>query len=180
MGHELKSERLVLRAFGPADADALVEALRDPVIARNTSRIPYPYRMAQAGEFIAYAARAVETGPGYPFAVEENGRLVGAAGIDEKAGGAVELGYWIAAPERGRGLAQEAGRRACQFAFEELGVAAIAAGRFIDNPASGRVLAAIGFRATGRIKYQWSRGRQAEAPCLRYRMTRADFERAAP
>ena len=39
------------------------------------------------------------------------------------------------------------------------------AGHFIDNPASGRVLAKLGFRPTDRVALRHSRGRGCAAPC---------------
>ena len=67
----------------------------------------------------------------------------------------MELGYWIARRHWGRGFATEAGRAVLAMA-RTLGHARIAASHFLDNPASGRVLAKLGFRATGRTIRRWS------------------------
>jgi RimJ/RimL family protein N-acetyltransferase len=46
-----------------------------------------------------------------------------------------------------------------------LGLKRLHAGHFADNPASGRVLRKLGFRATGKVAGRYSTGRAAIAPC---------------
>ena len=65
----------------------------------------------------------------------------------------------------GRGYATEAGRAVVAIARHALGLKRLNAGHFIDNPASGRVLTKLGFRATGRVEPRHSRARGGEAPC---------------
>jgi len=49
------TERLVLRAPQPSDAEAIVALLNERRIAENTVRIPHPYSLADAQAFIASA-----------------------------------------------------------------------------------------------------------------------------
>jgi RimJ/RimL family protein N-acetyltransferase len=49
-----------------------------------------------------------------------------------------------------------------------LRVPRLAAGHYIDNPASGRVLRKLGFQATGRVVPRYSRGRGGEVQCVEY------------
>ena len=51
----LETERLVLRAPRLGDAKTLAVLANDRRIAENTARIPHPYRMADAEDFIATA-----------------------------------------------------------------------------------------------------------------------------
>ena len=60
-----------------------------------------------------------------------------------------EIGYWLGRPFWGRGYATEACGRAVAWAFDELKAETLNAGWFHDNPASGRVLTKLGFRAAG-------------------------------
>ena len=53
-------------------------------------------------------------------------------------------------------------------ARESLRLRRLVAGHFLDNPASGRVLAKLGFRPTGVTRLRWSEGRKAEAPCREF------------
>ena len=57
----LETERLVLRAPRLGDAKAVAMLANDRRIAENTARIPHPYRMGDAEDFIALANRASET-----------------------------------------------------------------------------------------------------------------------
>jgi RimJ/RimL family protein N-acetyltransferase len=51
----LETERLVLRAPRLGDAKAVALLANDRRIAENTARIPHPYRLADAEDFIATA-----------------------------------------------------------------------------------------------------------------------------
>ena len=51
----LETERLVLRAPRLGDAKTVMVLANDRRIAENTARIPHPYRMADAEDFIATA-----------------------------------------------------------------------------------------------------------------------------
>jgi RimJ/RimL family protein N-acetyltransferase len=51
----LTTERLLLRAPQPSDAEAIVALLKERRIAENTVRIPHPYSLADAQAFIASA-----------------------------------------------------------------------------------------------------------------------------
>jgi RimJ/RimL family protein N-acetyltransferase len=90
-------------------------------------------------------------------------RLIGSCGIG-KADGQVELGYWIARSHWGLGYASEAARAVLGIA-RALGHRRLIAGHFTDNPASGRVLRKIGFRATGKTELRHSKARGYAAPC---------------
>src|SRR3546814_5651513 len=79
-----------------------------------------------------------------------NAEIVG--GIDFHRGddGAHELGYWLTPAVWGRGYATEAGHAVIAMARHALGYRRLPAWHFVDNPASARVLAKLGFRPTGR------------------------------
>ena len=51
----LKTERLVLRAPRREDAADIVRLINDRRIAENTARIPHPYRLADAKDWIGGA-----------------------------------------------------------------------------------------------------------------------------
>lgn len=152
-----RTERLLLRPSWPEDAEALFNAVAEEAIVRNLATIPWPYTAADANAFTAlqhpfhYPSFLVwkRTG-GAP-------ELVGACGLG-KNNGVAELGYWIARPYWGRGYATEAAKAVLGIA-KTIGHRHIVAGHFADNPASGRVLTKIGFRATGKTELRESKGR---------------------
>ncbi|MDH5233611.1 MAG: GNAT family N-acetyltransferase [Gemmatimonadota bacterium] len=148
----LETERLRLRTFVPGDGPPLEALLADPAIARNTLTIPHPYPPGSAMPWIASHAEAWREGKRGTWAIVRaaDDVLLGAVGLNltlvhQRA----ELGYWIAHEEWGKGYATEAVKRLLAFAFDELGVHRVQAHHFVENPASGRVMAHAGMRAEG-------------------------------
>lgn len=161
----VRTERLLLRPGWPEDGAALAAAVDDAAIARNTAMIPWPYLSQDADAFLALPERAdrprllvFRRTAGAP-------RLIGAADVHDGAGGEPELGYWIARPFWGLGYATEAGRAMVELARRGLRLPRLVAGHALDNPASARVLAKLGFRLTGRVAERPSLGRGGPMRC---------------
>ncbi len=74
------------------------------------------------------------------------------------------------------GYATEAAHRLVTYAFEALGLEAVHAGWFYDNPASGHVLAKLGARHNG-SQMRDCRARGMAVLCHDMLLTRADFLR---
>lgn len=164
----LETERLVLRAPRLEDAKAVVTLASDRRVAENTARIPHPYRLADAGEWISSVSTdaAKQT-----FLITLDGAPIGACGIDLRDGPTPELGYWLGVPYWGRGFATEAARAVIDHGFEDLGYEALQAGARVSNPASRRVLEKCGFQWTGVGLYR-IRAMNSSAPCDRFRIDR--------
>ena len=62
-----------------------------------------------------------------------------------------EIGYWIGKPWWGRGFATEATHTLMEHCFDACGFRRLTCGHFVDNPASARVIAKLGFRRVGRL-----------------------------
>ena len=91
-------------------------------------------------------------GQGYAFHLWLDERLEGAIRLSPVRAGARSagrLGYWVADRAAGQGLATEAVRALCGFAFERLNLARVEAAYVPQNEASGRVLAKAGFAREG-------------------------------
>ena len=160
----IRSERLFLRPGWPEDWAELLVKIRDEAIVRNLARAPWPYEAHHARDFAARPQdrrfpHFLVTLPGV-----EGPRLIGSCGLAPEEG-EPELGYWIAREHWGRGYAPEAARAVLRLA-RALGHRRVVAGHFIDNPASGRVLAKVGFRATGEVRPRFSLARGGEAPSV--------------
>jgi RimJ/RimL family protein N-acetyltransferase len=175
-----RTTRLLLRPGWREDAPALFAAIADERIVRNLALAPWPYTLADAEAFLT-RARAPRDVACLIFLREDGApRLVGGIGFGRKPGDArPEFGYWIARPYWGRGIATEAGAALIANARDTLRLKRLDAGHFTDNPASGRVLAKLGFRPTGVTRARYSAGRGAEAPCREYVLELAG-EEAAP
>jgi len=168
-----RTERLLLRPGWREDAPALLRAIADEAIVRNLATAPWPYGMADAEAFLTRERHPRDAACLIFLRTDGAPLLVGGIGLgpmprpNGEAPGC-ELGYWIARPYWGRGFATEAGRALLANARDTLRLTRFDAGHFVDNPASGRVLAKLGFTPTGRTVRRYSAGRGAEAECREF------------
>jgi RimJ/RimL family protein N-acetyltransferase len=142
----LETKRLALRAARLEDAKAVAALANDRRIAENTARIPYPYKLADAEQFIAGASKKGEAA--YLVTLRD-GTIVGACGLMFREDDAPEIGYWLGVPYWNKGYATEALHALIDYAFTDLTHDAVQAGARVTNPASRRVLEKCGFQWTG-------------------------------
>jgi RimJ/RimL family protein N-acetyltransferase len=146
----LTTERVVLRPFVPADLDELV------VIHAEESFWWYPRRAAMTAEetrgfLTTVLQRYQDDGFGIEALIERaTGRMIGWAGLAvphflPEILPAVEVGWRLSGPHRGRGLATEAGRAALEYGFTTAGLDCIVSLYEPENVASGRVMERLGF-----------------------------------
>jgi ribosomal-protein-alanine N-acetyltransferase len=91
-------------------------------------------------------------GEQHPYVVLVDGRPAGRVNLNDVVRGAFQnahLGYWIDVEHQGRGVATAAVRAVLAAAFGELGLHRVQAGTLVDNHASRRVLAKLGFAEIG-------------------------------
>ena len=163
----LATARLVLRAPRRSDIKAIAVLANDRRIAANTARIPHPYAIEDAEQFIA----AVNKREGEAcFAVTLDGAPIGVCSVDLREDGP-ELGYWLGVPFWGRGLATEAARALIDHAFGDLEHETLISGARVNNPASRRVLEKCGFQWTG-VRLSRIRAINSAAPIDRFRLDR--------
>jgi RimJ/RimL family protein N-acetyltransferase len=163
----LETERLTLRAPRHEDVKAIALLVNDRRIAENTARIPHPYGVDDAREFV----HAVNRDNGeVAFVITLADTLIGGCGIDPREGG-LEIGYWLGVPYWGRGYATETVRAVIDYAFGELEYDTLAAGARVSNPASRRVLEKCGFQWAG-VRLSRIRAINSAAPIDRFRIDR--------
>jgi len=164
-----RTERLLLRPGFPEDAPALAKAIGHQAIVRNLAVVPWPYSLRDAEAFLAAPRDPVL--PSLLITERTNGapRLVGACGLGRRPSGAVELGYWIARSDWGRGIATEACTALIDIA-RTLRLSSIEASHFLDNPASGRVLEKLGFEPTQIVAPRLCCARGEHVPARLYRL----------
>lgn len=146
----LRTRRLTLRPFTATDA-AVVEPLASlKEVADTTLRMPHPYPVGAAAEWIASHPAEWESGTAATFAILEGGEFRGGISLtlepEHRRG---ELGYWIAPEHWGKGIATEAVVEMIRFGFEALGLTRIQAMHFTRNPSSGRVMVKAGMTLEG-------------------------------
>jgi RimJ/RimL family protein N-acetyltransferase len=148
-GVELTDGVVTLRPPGPADADWIVEACRDPVNQRWLPGLPDPYRPADAQWWLDHCRRSWEEATAAPFLVvdAETGARLGA--IEARFGVPPDVGYWLAPEGRGRGAMTRALVLVSRYAFEERGLKSLELFTLPDNVASQRVAERAGYRREG-------------------------------
>ena len=144
----LCDSEVALQPWTEDDVDAVVKAAADPAIVR-WSHLPNPFDHAGVCQwFYAMAPdRAAGTALKMKIAGAGEDRLLGAIAlmrIDWESRSA-ELGYWLAACARGRGVATRAIGLLTRWAVAELRLRRIDAIPDLDNDASRRVLERCGF-----------------------------------
>ena len=160
----LTGPRVVLRPWRADDVDAVTAACQDPEIQRWT-QVPVPYERTHAEGFVGGIAEQTRAGGGALFAVVlPDGAFVGSIGLFPPHEGVGEIGYWTAAPYRGRGLTSEAVRVLSEWAFTEHSLHRVQLLVHPANQGSRRVAERAGFLAEGVIRQRMQhRGRPADA-----------------
>jgi RimJ/RimL family protein N-acetyltransferase len=134
-----------LRPLHEGDVPALVAGLRDPEIARWLPNIPQPYSEHDARAFIAGAQHWRRTGGEASFAIaDEDDTCIGVAGV-RPSEQPPAVGYWVAAAQRGRGIASAATLALTGWAFRTFGCDRIGLHAETANAASCRVAEKCGF-----------------------------------
>ncbi|MGY3339895.1 RimJ/RimL family protein N-acetyltransferase [Streptomyces filamentosus] len=154
---------LVLRPWRAEDVPALVEAHRDPELRHRLGAVvedgagaerwvEEQRRGWETGTRFGFAVLAAgpEAAPGGPEACE--GPLWGNAVLKLPGGPTGEVGYWTAAPARGRGVAPRALEALTTWAFGGSGPTGLDRLELlhqVDNPASCRVAEKSGYALAG-------------------------------
>jgi len=150
----IQSDRLTLDAITPADTDAVLEYCLDAELQRYT-RIPVPYTRGDAEFFTGTYAAEAESGSSVCLwairAVDAGDRLVGTIELRFDSPLVAELGYWLGAPLRGRGIMTEALGLVVEYALDPQGFALekLRWDAVAGNHASGLVAQRNGFTFVG-------------------------------
>jgi len=174
----IRTERLRLRPYTPADEPALVTLLNNWNVVRWLSEVPYAYRETDAREWVAHAGERLAAGDGWPLAITRDvaGRetLIGGISLNlDATGRAGRLGYWLDEAVWGQRIGSEAVGRFVSWAFANLAIERIDAQVITENPASAAILRRLGFRHTGDGE-TFFRARSANHPVWRFSATRDD------
>ena len=155
----LEDDAIVLRPLEAGDAGALAAAIDDDPELDRWTRIPFPYAEEHALEFITTTEERA-------FAIVDRGTgaLLGGIGARIHDEGVVELGYWVRASARGRGVATRAVRLLAGWAFDELAAGRLQLTTDPANHASQRVAEKAGFQREGVLRgYLAFKGRRRDA-----------------
>ncbi|MGZ4276047.1 MAG: GNAT family N-acetyltransferase [Solirubrobacteraceae bacterium] len=176
----VETERLVLRRFVPADADAFAAVNADPEVMRHIGD-GAPLSRAQSDELLVRIAGHWRSHRFGLWCVAERDaleRCLGFAGLAVPAFlpevlPAVEVGWRLAREAWGRGIATEAARAALAEAFGPLGLASVISIVAEGNDRSVRVAEKLGMRrgadrlhpVRGRLLIYEISAEDAASPC---------------
>jgi len=147
----LRDGEILLRPFVPGDAPAVCLACQDAEIHRFIPRLPEPYTELDARRYVADCTQAWQRGQRRPFAIVDacTDRLLGT--IEVRLGETGSIGYWVAPPARGRGIATRALRLLSRWALEQ-GVERLELTTHPENLVSQRVAEGAGFVREGVLR----------------------------
>lgn len=145
---EIRTDRLLLRRWRPADREPFAAMNADP---RVTEFLPTPLSRAESDAWVARAEAHFETHGYGHWAVEVSGvaPFAGFVGLsaprfDAPFQPCVEIGWRLAAEHWGRGYATEGARAVLAFGFETLDLEEIVSFTVPENVRSRRVMEKIG------------------------------------
>jgi len=145
---------ITLRAPEERDIIPLFEGVKDPIIPKFT-RIPTNYPMANAEHYVRERSpNGFTMRTELQLALEYDGKFAGALSFHtlnlEEA--KAEIGYWVTAEIRGKGIATQATKLLTGYGFETIGFHRIEALVVESNKPSLKVLSKAGYQQEGVLR----------------------------
>ncbi|TNE57915.1 MAG: N-acetyltransferase [Alphaproteobacteria bacterium] len=153
----IETERLRLRPLVEKDAKAFTAYRRDPEVARYQSW-DTDYSLTDAIDFIREIAGDTPGSPGkwFQFAIADKNsdELVGDIGVhfDDEGNGDLMIGFTLAGPQQGKGLATEAVGALVDYLKSTFSVRRLQAYTDVRNKKSQALLERLGFHQLRQIK----------------------------
>jgi RimJ/RimL family protein N-acetyltransferase len=170
------TDRLILRPPTADDAEAITVLADNYKVAVMLSRLPYPYRIEHARDFIAWARKQPADAPVLAIHLkDERQTFLGVASCERRDGEGPELGYWLGEPYWGKGYMSEAVKAVVARAFALARHQRLVAGCRLQNLASRRILEKAGFEHVGRYDIE-SLLLKAKVPGHRFSLTRERWQ----
>jgi RimJ/RimL family protein N-acetyltransferase len=118
---ELADGPVRLRAWDEGDLPAVAEAAADPYIPTVTT-VPRDSAPGALDAWLSDQRARLRAGSAYPFAIAVGRRAAAVGGVsltyhDASCRDRADLGYWVLARARGRGVATSAARLVARWAF---------------------------------------------------------------
>lgn len=161
----LETERIVLRPFHLSDAERVQILANDQQIHDTTMRIPYPYKIEMAEQWIRSHNELFEKQIALNFAItiKPESILIGAIGLElDMNNKKAELGYWVGVEYWNKGYCSEAALEVTKYGFQKIGLIRIESICMAKNVASEKVLIKIGMKKEGLLKKYMTKNGIAE------------------
>jgi RimJ/RimL family protein N-acetyltransferase len=181
---EIRTERLVVRAWRASDAARLKEAI-DSSLDHLQEWLPWaltePSRLQTLEARLAGFAAAFDEGRDWLYGIlsSDEATVFGGAGLHPRiAPGGLEVGYWLRAEAVGRGYMTEAVRALTAAAFSARAVDTLEIRCDSRNVRSAAVPRRLGYRHVSTVDRATSASAGGPAVTLVWRLTRAEFLQA--
>jgi len=169
---------ITLRKPEERDIVPLFEGVQDPIIPKFT-RIPANYQMATAEHYVRERSpNGFTMRTELQLALEYDGKFSGALSFhtldleDAKA----EIGYWLTADARGKGVATAATKLMTQYGFETIGFHRIEALVVESNKPSLKVLSNAGYQQEGVLRDKCVQDDGSREDMILFAAIRTDWE----
>jgi RimJ/RimL family protein N-acetyltransferase len=146
---------VTLRPWGEeGDVEAITAACNDRAIAEFLDEIPSPYTEDDARAYLEICREGWADGTQTNFAITDGGAPLGSVGVRwvKRDHGVAEVGYWMAAEARGRGLCTRAVRLVSRWVLADCGGERLQLRADVQNVASRKVAENAGFTEEGTLR----------------------------
>lgn len=149
-------DEIVLRQFGPGDAQIVFDAVRSNVehLTKYMHWMVPEYSVEMSKQFINASIESRDKRESLGFGIFRAEALLGAIGFasfDWNAK-ATEIGYWIDRREEGKGIVSRSTRRLIEHAFNDLGMNRIEIRCAAANLRSAAIPERFGFKREGCLR----------------------------
>ena len=149
-----QSSEFTLRHYQQSDEKSLHKNINDKEIFRFTTRIPYPYMLEDAKDWIQNCQKMyrAKKKTEYVLVIDIDDEVAGSVSFHNIAENKAEIGYWLGKKFRGKGIMAKAVKVMTEIGFEKFGLEKIYANVFVDNIPSQNVLKKNKYKKEGIIK----------------------------
>lgn len=146
---ELWTERLILRKYGPEDAEELYRCLgAEPALLAYEGRAPYA-SPETARETVRRIVGRYHDERFYAWVMDVDDVVVGTIGACRGEDGRIGLGFRVVRGWRGRGLATEAVKKVLEYLTKNEGISCVTARCAAGDAGARRVLEKAGMQPVG-------------------------------
>jgi RimJ/RimL family protein N-acetyltransferase len=149
--YRVETERLVIRCWDPADADALDEAVDESVddLRPWMQWVAEPFDDPTV-EVLRRFRGGFDLGHDFTYGIfSRSGEVVGGTGLHTRVASGLEIGYWIRTSRAGEGLATETAAALTRVGIERCRVERMTIQVEPENAPSLRVARKLGYREVG-------------------------------
>ena len=148
----LKTQRLVLRPFTTADAEAMFENwANDKEVTKFLTWTPHR-NVEETRALLAVWEEESKRPDVYHWVITLQGEVIGDLALVAVRGENAHAGYCLSRKFWGKGIMSEAYAEVLRYLFEEVGFHRIESSHAVNNPASGRVMEKCGLRYEGTMR----------------------------